>query len=81
MYQRIKDHPSNKDSPTEQIEKEHAVSMAFLQYLALTGMFAAWKEEREEYEILMVRSGLDLGLSQSLMKFTEKRPNSSLVSI
>ena len=65
MYQRIKGHPSNKDSPAERLEKERAVSTAFLQYISLTGVFAAWKEEREEYEILMVRFGLDLGLTNA----------------
>ena len=49
------DHPSNTDSPEIRATKERELSAAFMQYLSSTGSaFGAWKEDREEYEMLMV---------------------------
>ena len=55
MYRRIMDRPNNTDSQAIQATKEHELSAAFMQYLLSTGSaFGIWKEDREEYETLMV---------------------------
>ena len=49
------DRPSNTDSPEIRATKERELSAAFMQYLSSTGSaFGAWKEDREEYKMLMV---------------------------
>lgn len=49
------DRPGNTDSPEIRATKERELSAAFMQYLSSTGSaFGAWKEDREEYEMLMV---------------------------
>jgi hypothetical protein len=46
--------PSNTDSPEIRATKEHELSAAFMQYLSSTGsVFGAWKEDQEEYKMLM----------------------------
>lgn len=49
------DRPSNTDSREIRATKERELSAAFMQYLSSTGpAFGAWREDREEYETLMV---------------------------
>lgn len=50
----MKDRPENADSPEERHEKEHQLSRAVLQYLSGTGPFSDWRENRGEFEKLMV---------------------------
>ena len=51
------DRPNNTDSQAIRATKERELSAAFMQYLSSTGSaFGAWKEDREEYETLMVSS-------------------------
>ncbi|KIM91303.1 hypothetical protein PILCRDRAFT_521 [Piloderma croceum F 1598] len=45
--------PDNADTLEVRTAKECAVSAAFLQYLASTGLFTGWKEEQAEFKILM----------------------------
>ena len=55
MYRRMMDHPSNTDSREIRATKECELSAAFMQYLSSTGLASkAWREDQEEYEMLMV---------------------------
>ena len=48
------DHPRNTDSPEIRATKEHELSTVFMQYLSFMGsVFRAWKEDQEEYKMLM----------------------------
>lgn len=47
--------PGNSDAADVKSLKERAVSTAFLQYLAGTGKFSSWKNDRDEYKVSMVR--------------------------
>ena len=53
MYRRMQDQPSNQDTPDVQLQKEQAISTAFMRYLTSVGPFASWKDEQAEWEILM----------------------------
>jgi len=46
--------PGNQSVPDEQLANERAVSTAFMQYLASSGVFAGFREEQAEWENLMV---------------------------
>lgn len=54
MYRHMKTCPSNGDLPDVRIVKKRALSKAFLQYLAGTGPFSDWKDERESFEDIMI---------------------------
>ena len=53
MYRQMQSRPDNVDTLKVRATKEHAVSAAFMQYLASTGLFTGWKEEQAGFEILM----------------------------
>jgi hypothetical protein len=55
MYKCIRNRPDNKDTLEERTAKEGAVSAAFFQYLATTGPFKDFDEERTSFEASMVR--------------------------
>jgi len=54
MYRQMQSRPDNVDTLEVRATKECAVSAAFMQYLASTGLFTGWKEEQAEFKILMV---------------------------
>ncbi|KIM72638.1 hypothetical protein PILCRDRAFT_15961 [Piloderma croceum F 1598] len=53
MYQRLQARPCNQSVLDEQLAKERAVSTVFMQYLTSSGVFAGFREEQAEWEILM----------------------------
>lgn len=59
MYRRMKTRPSNSDLPQERATKERALSRSFMQYLAGTGPFSDWKDQRAGFEDIMVRTSYD----------------------
>jgi hypothetical protein len=54
MYRRLQAQLSNQSVLDKQLAKEWAVLTAFMQYLASSGVFASFREEQAEWEILMV---------------------------
>jgi hypothetical protein len=54
----MKARPSNVDSPEQHVAKERALSKGFMQYLAGTGPFCDWRNERDSFEDIMVSSEL-----------------------
>ena len=60
MYRRMQGHPRNEDTPNVRLEKEWAIFVAFMQYLASSGNFAGFKEEQAKWEMLMVCYPLEL---------------------
>jgi hypothetical protein len=54
MYRRMKARPSNHDNIQERTTKERALSKSFMQYLAGTGSFADWRDQRNGFEDIMV---------------------------
>ena len=54
VYRRFKSRPDNPDSPSRKVEKERALSGAFMHYLASTGPFGYYKEEEGSYTGILV---------------------------
>jgi hypothetical protein len=62
LYRRVKSRPPSGILTTEartaleniKVQKEKEVSAAFLQYLAVTGIFAEWEKNRSTFESIHV---------------------------
>ena len=54
MYKCIKGRPDNLDTALERKEKEQKVAAAFFKYMASTGPFEDFMNEREQYVETMV---------------------------
>jgi hypothetical protein len=66
MYKRIKSWPNNKDSAEAKATKKMAVSKAFFQYLATTGPFKDFHNERASFEA----SRVTFQVGQQISDFT-----------
>jgi hypothetical protein len=78
MYRRLQARPGNQSVPDERLAKERAVSTAFMQYLASSGVFAGFREEQAEWEILMVSGHYCYVISYLTAVISEKRSDCSL---
>ena len=67
LYCRMVERPENQDIAQVRKQKEQALSKAFLHYLAASSHFPCWKDEREEFEKMMV--WINFCLSSILNKF------------
>jgi hypothetical protein len=72
MYQRLQARPCNQSVLDEQLAKERAVSTVFMQYLTSSGVFAGFREEQAEWEILMVSGDYCYVISDLTAVISEK---------
>jgi hypothetical protein len=52
----MSDRPDNTDGPLERKRKEDALSAAFMHYLAGTGPFCEWKDDKETFKVSSIVS-------------------------
>ncbi|KZP23372.1 hypothetical protein FIBSPDRAFT_737740 [Athelia psychrophila] len=51
LYRRLQSRPDNLDGPEVRAQKERAVTGAFLHFLAMTGPFASWRDEEDDFPV------------------------------